>query len=398
MPFETIVTGCFGNCTANFDYEIVERTASLPFKTIATDCVGNCTENSFCEVGEHQSLHRGGRSPSSSSMTVTAICFSEINERKSLRHWTRSPRTFSTTGIVVVTPINGEFVLENDLDLPRPARLRRPLCPRARSRTRSTSPRTDPSHVYGVGDRRSVLDRPHQDPLGSPTSNDILDMDDAVIFDNEFEAASRSPGRSRVSSASDPVGHRHRERVLVTVEGREVHPDLRDRAEDGDTLIVRRSRSLQAASRRVRTFRSEAALQDMTQPSAAPAPYALVVDDDAFIRLSAIDILEEAGFRTFEAHDGDAAMVLLGEHQSSIVLLFTDVQMPGSRDGFAVARETASQWPHIAIVVASGQAKPGPGDMPEGARFIGKPFSGEMITAHIKEILPDGQKPAPLRQ
>ena len=135
----------------------------------------------------------------------------------------------------------------------------------------------------------------------------------------------------------------------------------------------------------------------MSQPDASSAPYALVVDDDALIRMAALDILEDGGFRTFEASDGDKAMSVLAEHHASIVLLFTDVQMPGSRNGFAVARETARQWPHISIVVASGQAQPEPGDLPEGARFIGKPFSAEMITAHLKEILPEGQKPEPLR-
>lgn len=133
------------------------------------------------------------------------------------------------------------------------------------------------------------------------------------------------------------------------------------------------------------------------QPS-APAPYALVVDDDPFIRMDAIDILEQAGFRTFEARDGDVAMTMLGTHHASIILLFSDVQMPGSRDGFAVARETADLYPHIAIVVASGHAKPGPGDLPGGACFLGKPFSAAMIHGHLKEILPDGQKPEPLRQ
>ena len=135
----------------------------------------------------------------------------------------------------------------------------------------------------------------------------------------------------------------------------------------------------------------------MSQPPVSPAPYALVVDDDGMIRMDALDILEEAGFRTFEASDGDAAMVILAEHHASIVLLFTDVQMPGPRNGFAVARETARRWPHIAIVVASGQVHPGPDDMPTGARFIGKPFTAGMVHDHVKEILPDGQKPEPLR-
>lgn len=132
--------------------------------------------------------------------------------------------------------------------------------------------------------------------------------------------------------------------------------------------------------------------------SIQPAPYALVVDDDGLIRMDAMDILEEAGFRTFEAGDGDKAMMLLAERHAVIVLLFTDVQMPGSRNGFAVARETARHWPHIAIVVASGHVRPGPDDLPEGACFIGKPFTAEMVHDHLKDILPDGRKPEPLRE
>ncbi len=136
----------------------------------------------------------------------------------------------------------------------------------------------------------------------------------------------------------------------------------------------------------------------MSEPTDCSVPYALVVDDDGLIRMDAMDILEEAGFRTVEACDGDAALVLLAQRNAVIVLLFTDVQMPGTRNGFAVARETAERWPHIAIVVASGHVHPGPGDMPVGARFIGKPFTAGMVHEHLKEILPDGQKPEPLRR
>jgi CheY-like chemotaxis protein len=135
----------------------------------------------------------------------------------------------------------------------------------------------------------------------------------------------------------------------------------------------------------------------MSQSRPSSDPYALVVDDDGLVRMIAMDILEEAGFRTFEARDGDEALALLGAQHAMIVLLFTDVHMPGSRNGFAVARETARQWPHISIVIASGEARPGPGDVPEGAHFVGKPFSAEMIRDHFVEILPDGQKPEPLR-
>lgn len=128
------------------------------------------------------------------------------------------------------------------------------------------------------------------------------------------------------------------------------------------------------------------------------APYALVVDDDALILMDAADIIEEAGFRPLEASDVDSAIVVLKTSADDIQLLFTDVQMPGNRDGFALARECAERWPHIKILVASGQAKPGRDDLPEGAVFISKPFSADVVHTRLVELLPDGQKPEPLKR
>jgi hypothetical protein len=36
--------------------------------------------------------------------------------------------------------------------------------------------------------------------------------------------------------------------------------------------------------------------------------------------------------------------------------------------------------------------------MPNGATFIGKPFSADLVHAHLRKILPDGKQPAPLKQ
>ena len=127
-------------------------------------------------------------------------------------------------------------------------------------------------------------------------------------------------------------------------------------------------------------------------------PYALVVDDDGLLRMDTAEILESAGFRTLEAEDGDAAIVVLEHHHLDIVLLFSDVDMPGSRDGFALAREAAFRWPYVALVIASGRRHPANGELPEGACFIGKPFSAEVVHGHLQEILPDDRKPGPLRR
>ena len=127
-------------------------------------------------------------------------------------------------------------------------------------------------------------------------------------------------------------------------------------------------------------------------------PSALVVDDDFLVRMDAIDILEQAGFNVFEADSGDAALQLLKTRHAEIVLLFTDVQMPGTLNGFALAREVSQSWPHISLVVASGHVRPSPGELPDKACFIAKPFSAEVVHAHIQDILPYGHKPEPLRR
>ena len=132
--------------------------------------------------------------------------------------------------------------------------------------------------------------------------------------------------------------------------------------------------------------------------STAVAPYALVVDDDFLIRMDAMEILEQAGFQVLDAEHAAAALELLKTRHPEISLLFTDVQMPGELDGFALARRVAASWPHISIVVASGHVKPGPGMMPAKARFIGKPFSAAVVHAHLQEILPGSNKPEPLRR
>ncbi len=128
-------------------------------------------------------------------------------------------------------------------------------------------------------------------------------------------------------------------------------------------------------------------------------PFALVADDDALIRMDAADILQAAGFRTHEAADVEEAIAILEHSAESIQLLFSDVQMPpGELNGFDLARMCAERWPHIGILVASGQIRPEDGELPKGAIFIGKPFSADVVHSRLQELLPDDMKPEPLKK
>ena len=128
-------------------------------------------------------------------------------------------------------------------------------------------------------------------------------------------------------------------------------------------------------------------------------PFALVVDDDALIRIDALNILEEAGFRVLEATTPEEALLILKQRGQSVQLLFTDVQMPPSKyDGFYLARECAAGWPDVSIIVASGMLEPQADDLPSGARFVRKPFSADVVYDHLEKLLPDGKKPERLKQ
>lgn len=109
-------------------------------------------------------------------------------------------------------------------------------------------------------------------------------------------------------------------------------------------------------------------------------------------------ILEDAGFRFYEAIDGDEAKRVLATNWESIVLLFSDVDMPGDTNGFALARHVAEHWPAIEIVIASGHVLPKTGEMPEKATFISKPFNKHMVHEHLRNMLPDNKLPDPLKK
>ena len=105
-------------------------------------------------------------------------------------------------------------------------------------------------------------------------------------------------------------------------------------------------------------------------------------------------ILEDAGLRFYEAANGDEAKQLLARLAGNVALLFSDVEMPGQTNGFALARYAAEHWPWIKIVIASGRITPEMSDMPEKANFISKPFSTETLQNHLREMSPEGESPS----
>src|SRR5947199_9078934 len=82
----------------------------------------------------------------------------------------------------------------------------------------------------------------------------------------------------------------------------------------------------------------------------------LVVEDEMVLRMRAVDIVEDAGFTAVEAVNADEALSIL-ESRSDISLLFSDIQMPGTMDGFKLARAVQDRWPALKVILVSRQIK-----------------------------------------
>ncbi|WP_457093912.1 response regulator [Microvirga sp. P5_D2] len=67
------------------------------------------------------------------------------------------------------------------------------------------------------------------------------------------------------------------------------------------------------------------------------APVILLVEDELLVRITAVDEMEDAGFHVLEAANADAALAVLETCSEEVQVLFTDVHMPGSMDGMALA-------------------------------------------------------------
>ena len=101
-------------------------------------------------------------------------------------------------------------------------------------------------------------------------------------------------------------------------------------------------------------------------------PSVLIVEDEFLVRQFIVEEFMDAGFAVQSACDGDQALQLLktGERFD---LLFTDVRMPGSVDGWELGRNAATLFPDIRIVYATGYSDKTPA-LNDNEGFLTKPY------------------------
>ncbi len=115
----------------------------------------------------------------------------------------------------------------------------------------------------------------------------------------------------------------------------------------------------------------------------------LAVEDDSDVRAHTCGILRELGYRVLEASRGIAALEILRAHPE-IVLLFTDVGLPGGMNGRQLAGAARELNRKLKVLFTTGYARNAivhDGRLDPGVQLITKPFTFAALSAKIRDML-----------
>lgn len=111
-------------------------------------------------------------------------------------------------------------------------------------------------------------------------------------------------------------------------------------------------------------------------------PLVLVVEDEPLVRFEVADTLDRVGFAVLEASDAAEALGLIERHPN-IIVLFTDIDMPGDIDGLLLADMVRQRHPQIKIAITSGhnKARVAAADLP--GVFFPKPYDTSVLADRL---------------
>jgi CheY-like chemotaxis protein len=116
-------------------------------------------------------------------------------------------------------------------------------------------------------------------------------------------------------------------------------------------------------------------------------PLVLVAEDEAMLRMLAVEMLEDAGFKVFEAGDGVEALELL-KSNPQIALLVSDIKMP-RMDGYALVEAGLQFKPDLKVLLMTGYAQEPPTSILKARKIqiLHKPFNLEKLCAIAAEMV-----------
>jgi PAS domain S-box-containing protein len=118
----------------------------------------------------------------------------------------------------------------------------------------------------------------------------------------------------------------------------------------------------------------------------------LIVEDDADVRLTAVEMLAQLGYKVLTASSGDAAIEFI-DSDVPIDLLFTDVVMPGKVKSVELAQRAAARTPAVPTLFTSGYTRDEivhHGKLDAGITLLSKPYRRDDLARKVRGVLRAG--------
>ncbi|HET6574934.1 MAG TPA: PAS domain S-box protein [Fimbriiglobus sp.] len=125
---------------------------------------------------------------------------------------------------------------------------------------------------------------------------------------------------------------------------------------------------------------------DVTTPPPAGSRTVLLVDDEDMIRCLGRSVLEQAGYRVLEAHDGADAVDLFRRECKHIDLVILDLTMPrlSGRDAF---RSMTAIAPDARVLFSSGYSSDDLSDVTGAVGLLAKPYRPQDLVSAVRRAL-----------
>ena len=114
---------------------------------------------------------------------------------------------------------------------------------------------------------------------------------------------------------------------------------------------------------------------------------ALIVEDDAELRHLTKLVLEESELDIVESESAEAALATMLLRGQDVAMIFADIRLSGVMDGIDLAREVKMRWPHLMVVLTSGNASEYPERLPPGVVYMPKPWNAVSILAAAQHAI-----------
>ena len=123
-------------------------------------------------------------------------------------------------------------------------------------------------------------------------------------------------------------------------------------------------------------------------PVPGPPSSVLVVEDDVLVRMVVAAYLRECGFDVVEAGSADEAIRVL-EAGVQVDIVFSDVNMPGSMDGFGLAQWLRRERPGLKIILTSGAGRTAKaaGELCAHGPILAKPYDHADLERQVRTLL-----------